>query len=152
EELIVLYHQRWEEERAIDELKTHQQERPVLRSQTPGGAGDRGAAAGALRGAGADGRGGQRAGAGPAAAVVHRDVEDPALPVAGGAQGGAGRGRPAALVGGLGGGGGRGGTAGAAPARQPAGPQTQDEPVAQKTSPASPAPSAHQGLPRSHRH
>jgi hypothetical protein len=35
EELIVLYHQRWEQELAIDELKTHQKERPVLRSQTP---------------------------------------------------------------------------------------------------------------------
>jgi hypothetical protein len=35
EELVALYHQRWEEERAIDELKTHQKERPVLRSQTP---------------------------------------------------------------------------------------------------------------------
>ena len=28
---------RWEEEISIDELKTHQRERPVLRSQTPGG-------------------------------------------------------------------------------------------------------------------
>src|SRR4029079_4459246 len=37
-ELIVLYHERWEEELAIDELKTHQRERPVLRSQTPAGA------------------------------------------------------------------------------------------------------------------
>jgi Insertion element 4 transposase N-terminal/Transposase DDE domain len=37
EELIVLYHQRWEEELTIEELKTHQQERPVLRSQTPAG-------------------------------------------------------------------------------------------------------------------
>ncbi len=37
EQLIVLYHERWEEEIAIDELKTHQRERPVLRSQTPGG-------------------------------------------------------------------------------------------------------------------
>ena len=37
EELIVLYHQRWEEELTIDELKTHQKERPVLRSQTPAG-------------------------------------------------------------------------------------------------------------------
>ena len=37
EGLIELYHERWEEELAIDELKTHQQERPVLRSQTPGG-------------------------------------------------------------------------------------------------------------------
>jgi hypothetical protein len=35
--LIELYHERWEEELAIDELKTHQQERPVLRSQTPAG-------------------------------------------------------------------------------------------------------------------
>jgi len=37
ETLIVLYHERWEEELAIDEFKTHQRERPVLRSQTPGG-------------------------------------------------------------------------------------------------------------------
>jgi len=37
EELIVKYHERWEEELAIDELKTHQKERPVLRSQTPVG-------------------------------------------------------------------------------------------------------------------
>jgi len=37
DELIVLYHERWEEELAIDELKTHQLERPVLRSQTPAG-------------------------------------------------------------------------------------------------------------------
>jgi Insertion element 4 transposase N-terminal/Transposase DDE domain len=37
ETLIVLYHERWEEELSIDELKTHQRERPVLRSQTPGG-------------------------------------------------------------------------------------------------------------------
>lgn len=35
--LVVLYHERWEEEIAFDELKTHQRERPVLRSQTPGG-------------------------------------------------------------------------------------------------------------------
>jgi hypothetical protein len=35
--LIVLYHERWEEELAIDELKTHQRERPVLRSETPAG-------------------------------------------------------------------------------------------------------------------
>jgi hypothetical protein len=35
EGLVVLYHQRWEEELAIDELKTHQKERPLLRSQTP---------------------------------------------------------------------------------------------------------------------
>jgi hypothetical protein len=35
--LIVLYHGRWEEELAIDELKTHQLQGLVLRSQTPGG-------------------------------------------------------------------------------------------------------------------
>src|SRR3954451_3661952 len=37
ETLILLYHERWEEELTIDELKTQQRERPVLRSQTPGG-------------------------------------------------------------------------------------------------------------------
>jgi hypothetical protein len=37
QELIVLYHERWEEELTIDELKTHQREKPVLRSQTPAG-------------------------------------------------------------------------------------------------------------------
>jgi hypothetical protein len=37
EQLIVLYHERWEEEVAIDEVKTHQRQRPVLRSQTPAG-------------------------------------------------------------------------------------------------------------------
>ncbi len=36
-DLVVLYHQRWEEEMTIDEWKTHQRERPVLRSQTPSG-------------------------------------------------------------------------------------------------------------------
>jgi hypothetical protein len=36
-QLIVLYHERWEEELAIDEVKTHQRERPVLRSETPAG-------------------------------------------------------------------------------------------------------------------
>lgn len=35
--LIELYHVRWEQELAIDELKTHERERPVLRSQTPAG-------------------------------------------------------------------------------------------------------------------
>jgi hypothetical protein len=35
--LIELYHERWEEELAIDELKTHLRERPVLRSETPKG-------------------------------------------------------------------------------------------------------------------
>jgi hypothetical protein len=35
--LIMLYHERWEEELAIDELKTHQRARPVLRSETPAG-------------------------------------------------------------------------------------------------------------------
>ncbi len=37
-QLILLYHERWEEELAIDELKTHQRARPVLRSETPAGA------------------------------------------------------------------------------------------------------------------
>jgi hypothetical protein len=37
EDLIVLYHERWEEEVTIDELKTHQRERAVLRSETPAG-------------------------------------------------------------------------------------------------------------------
>jgi transposase IS4-like protein/DDE family transposase len=37
ERLIVLYHERWEEELTIDELKTHQRQRPVLRSETPAG-------------------------------------------------------------------------------------------------------------------
>lgn len=36
-ELIVLYHERWEEEGTIDELKTHQMVRPELRSKTPAG-------------------------------------------------------------------------------------------------------------------
>jgi hypothetical protein len=35
--LVELYHVRWEQELAIDELKTHEMERPVLRSQTPAG-------------------------------------------------------------------------------------------------------------------
>ena len=34
----MLYHERWEEELAIDEVKTHQnRDEPVLRSQTPAG-------------------------------------------------------------------------------------------------------------------
>ncbi len=37
ETLVEQYHTRWEEELAIDEVKTHLMERPVLRSQTPGG-------------------------------------------------------------------------------------------------------------------
>jgi hypothetical protein len=36
-QLITLYHERWEQELAINELKTHQRERPVLHSQTPAG-------------------------------------------------------------------------------------------------------------------
>jgi hypothetical protein len=35
--LVALYHVRWEQELAIDEFKTHEMERPVLRSQTPAG-------------------------------------------------------------------------------------------------------------------
>jgi hypothetical protein len=34
-ELVELYHERWEQELSIDELKTHQRERPVLRSKAP---------------------------------------------------------------------------------------------------------------------
>jgi Insertion element 4 transposase N-terminal/Transposase DDE domain len=37
EELVVLYHERWEEELAIDEVKTHQKQRATLRSQAPWG-------------------------------------------------------------------------------------------------------------------
>lgn len=37
EDLVVLYHERWEVEGTIDEVKTHQRERPVLRSRTPAG-------------------------------------------------------------------------------------------------------------------
>jgi hypothetical protein len=36
-ELIALYHRRWEQELAHDEVKTHQLVRPVLRSRTPEG-------------------------------------------------------------------------------------------------------------------
>jgi hypothetical protein len=36
-DVVVLYHERWEEELTIDEVKTHQRERPVLRSRTPAG-------------------------------------------------------------------------------------------------------------------
>jgi hypothetical protein len=36
-DLIILYHERWEEELAIDELKTHLREKVVLRSKTPAG-------------------------------------------------------------------------------------------------------------------
>lgn len=37
EALIILYHERWEEEVAIDEVKTHLKEKVVLRSKTPAG-------------------------------------------------------------------------------------------------------------------
>ena len=37
DQLIMLYHQRWEAELAFDELKTHLTERAVLRSQRPDG-------------------------------------------------------------------------------------------------------------------
>ena len=36
-ELIALYHERWEQEIGYDEIKTHQLQRPVLRSETPEG-------------------------------------------------------------------------------------------------------------------
>jgi hypothetical protein len=37
ERLVELYHERWEIELTIDEIKTHQKGRPVLRSETPAG-------------------------------------------------------------------------------------------------------------------
>ena len=37
ETLIVLYHERWEEELAIDEAKTHLRNSPTLRSHRPAG-------------------------------------------------------------------------------------------------------------------
>ena len=37
QDLVCLYHERWEAELTLDEVKTHQRERPVLRSQTPAG-------------------------------------------------------------------------------------------------------------------
>jgi len=97
EALIELYHQRWEEEATIDELKTHPRERPVLRSQTPGGVVQEieGLAAGPLRDPGVAARGGRTPGDRPAPAVVRGGVEGAALPVAGGAGRGGG---PAALV------------------------------------------------------
>ena len=36
-DLVILYHERWDHEGTIDELKTHQMARPVLRSKTPAG-------------------------------------------------------------------------------------------------------------------
>ena len=36
-DLVIIYHERWDHEGAIDELKTHQLARPVLRSKTPAG-------------------------------------------------------------------------------------------------------------------
>ena len=81
--LIALYHERWEEDQTIDELKTHQRERPVLRSQTPG----RGARvvrpdAGALHHSGADARSRGREWDRSAPALVHWGVEDPAVSIA----------------------------------------------------------------------
>jgi len=78
-ELILLYHERWEEEQVFDEQKTHQDPRRAtkpaqVRSETAG-RGDPGglcAFAGALRDPVADVRGGRdgRPGSGPT--VVHR--------------------------------------------------------------------------------
>ena len=145
ETLIVLYHERWEEELAIDELKTHQRERPVLRSQTPGGVVQE--LYGLLLGhyvirvlmqeAAAERR--DR----PATALVHRDVEDPAVPLAGvpGEPPG-----PAAVVSRLGGGGRGGGPGRASGPDQPAGDQAEDEQLEEEAARASPLPSAHQGV------
>ena len=72
-ELAALYHERWEIEGALAELKTHLRgARMVLRSKTPelGPAGVLGPAAGALRGARADARGGAAGRRGPGPALV----------------------------------------------------------------------------------
>ncbi len=82
--LMSLYHERWEEEQTIDELKTHQRERPVLRSQTPGGVVQevRCVDAGPLCGSRADAGGGREAADRPATSVFYRCTEDSALPFA----------------------------------------------------------------------
>ena len=69
---------RWEQELAIDELKTHERERPVLRSQTPAGVVQEiyGLLLAHYVVRGADARGGrQRAGAVAAAAVVRATLK-----------------------------------------------------------------------------
>src|SRR5262249_16036126 len=116
-----------------------------------GGAGDRGVAAGALRGACADGPGSPTRGAGPGPAVVHRDVEDPALSLAGGAERPMRRHRPPTLVRRPAGRGRRGGAARTTPPGQPARHQTQDEQLEEETAAASQSTSA-QTLQGMHRH
>jgi hypothetical protein len=151
ETLIVPYHERWEEEVTIDEVKTHQRERPVLRSQTPGGVVQE--RYGLLLGhyvirvlmpeAAA------RPGAGPATGVVHRGVEDPAVPVARGPGEPA---RPPPMVSRPGGRDRRRGVAGTARPDQPAGHQEEDEQLEEEAARTSPLPSAHQEVCRVHRH
>ncbi len=90
EELIILYHERWEQELVYDEQKTHQDPRRAtkpahLRSGTPAGVMQEilRVVAGPLRGPGADVRGGIGGRAGHRSVVVHRLFPDPQVPAAG---------------------------------------------------------------------
>src|SRR5205085_11244592 len=117
-----------------------------------GGAGVGGVAAGPLCGTGTAAGVGAAGGCGSAAVVVRGGVEGAALSLAGGADR---SGRPrgsATLVGATAGGGRRGSAAGAAQPHQPARHQTQDEQLEEEASAAPPTSSAHQALPRIHRH
>jgi hypothetical protein len=87
--LIILYHERWEEELTFDEQKTHQDpvrpgkptntaERDASRSSAGGSC----VVAGPLRDASADGPGGGDAGDGPGLVVVCGLPAHPAVPVA----------------------------------------------------------------------
>ena len=147
----MLYHERWEEELTIDELKTHQRERPVLRSQTPGGVVQE--LYGLLLGHYVIRVLMQEAAASrrdrPATALVHRGVEDPAVSVArvpGEPPG------PAAVVSRSGGRGRRGSAGGASRPDQPPGDQAEDEQLEEEAARASPLSSAHQGIYRRNRH
>ena len=89
-ELIILYHERWEEEVTFDEQKTHQDPRRAtkpahLRSETPrrSDPGDLCVVAGPFRGPITDVRGRRDGGAGPGRAVVHGLLSDPEMPAAG---------------------------------------------------------------------
>jgi hypothetical protein len=89
-ELIILYHERWEEELVFDEQKTHQDPRRAtkpaqVRSETPGGGdpGDLCVVVGAFRDPVADVRGGRDGGVGSGPAVVHGVFPDPEMPAAG---------------------------------------------------------------------
>lgn len=93
-EAPVVYHQRWEQELAFDELKTHLSGRDVpIRSKTPAGGGARGVRTGAglLPDSARDPRcGGDRVG-GPRSGVVHGYFAGTLVPPTGRAGGSAGR-------------------------------------------------------------